>query len=98
MTALECLTASLSAMAEHRITIRDGAILVCMARFQGITRKQVSKITGLELPVDAMKNLVGRGLVRVEVSPNNKKPNRHFLTDEGVSLVAAMVGKKEVAR
>lgn len=95
MTALECLTCSLASLASRRMSIRDGAILATLARFNGATRDQISKITGISMPIDAMKTLVEKRLVRVQIVPS--KPNRHFVTDEGADFIAKMLGK-EVAK
>ena len=91
MTRIECLTGGLTALARHSLTLDDGMILLNALQFDGVTRKQIERIVGRELPTQAMVNLVRQGLVFT--MGKQRKLRRWGATEKGRDLINELLGK-----
>jgi hypothetical protein len=91
MTRIECLTGGLTALARHSLTLDDGMILLNALQFDGVTRKQIERIVGRELPTQAMVNLVRQGLVFT--MGKQRKLRRWSATEKGRDLINELLGK-----
>ena len=91
MTRIECLTQGLTLLARHSLTLDDGMILLNALQFDGVTRKQIERIVGRELPTRAMVNLVQQGLVFTMGKENRLR--RWGATEKGRELINELLGK-----
>ncbi len=72
----------------ENITTTQFAVLTTIRRFPGTTFSALSDFTSIDLPTLAsmISRLSGRGLVQVEVNPEDKRSRKLFLLPKGEEL------------